>query len=350
MRATVSVRVPGKVMLSGEYSVLDGGRALATTVDLHMAVRVRPKPGAGGVWIASDLWDEPRLVTPAGPLPGDVYSDAVRRGMTLFGVSDLEIRVDSELDIRYGLGSSSALRLGVLLAMEAMARIQRDAPRESPRDEQWLTAREAYRLQKEAQGAASGYDVATQLVGGLVVFESAPSGTGDSPWPGRVQVLDTTRQQGLARLVHVFVGGRGSPTGALVQSTREWLAQDRRLETLRRLNQDLETHLLEALLDPRDSASQRALLAATRAQRLFFAHSPEYPADLAQALEATSGCDEAWSFKTTGAGGQDAILLLGLPEALTAPITALKELGWSRLAAGFETAGTRIARGDTPHG
>ncbi len=40
MKKRVTCRTPGKIMLAGEYHVLQGGRALATTVDHFLTVHL----------------------------------------------------------------------------------------------------------------------------------------------------------------------------------------------------------------------------------------------------------------------------------------------------------------------
>jgi galactokinase/mevalonate kinase-like predicted kinase len=350
MKAQVSVRVPGKVMLCGEYSVLTGGRALAASLDRHLSVRVRPKAGLGGIHVASDIWDEPRFVRATDFETGDALVDTVRRGMELFGVSDMEVRIDSELDIKLGLGSSSALRLGVLLALEEMGRLK---PTSAPshhdshgRSILMPLAKEAYLLQKKSQARASGYDVATQLIGGLVSFEK---GDDDHSWPRSLSVEAESLQRNLSTLVHLFGGGAGAPTTPVMTSTFGWLEARAKLRSLDEANSVLREAFLRALSTPDNQEALALLCAATGEQRRIFADAPSYPRLLAERLTALPGCDKEWSFKTTGAGGEDAVLLLGHRHALSQAEKALKDLGWQRIAVGFECAGTRVTRGATPH-
>lgn len=346
MKATVSVRVPGKVMLCGEYSVLSGGRALAATLDRHLAVRVRPKSGLGGAYVASDIWDQPRFVAKHTGDTGEPLLDAVAHGMKLFDVQDFEIRIDSELDIKFGFGSSSALRLGVLLALDEMARFAKGEPQIRPRQELEPLAREAFLLQKKAQSKASGYDVATQLVGGLVEFEMSAD---DSSWTKHVSICDALAQQNLHKLVHLFGGGAGAPTTPIVTSTLTWLEEQGLTSALAQANDEIRQALLEGLKHPRELDTLKKLFRAVRAQRKIFDHAPSFPKTLAKALEDLPGCDESWSFKTTGAGGEDALLLFGPPQALIPIESTLKTAGWYRIPVGFESAGARVTRGAMPH-
>ncbi len=93
------------------------------------------------------------------------------------------------------------------------------------------------------------------------------------------------------------------------------------------------------------NAAVLTLVRAVAAHRQLFTGAPHFPQALAVALSEVDGCDLTWSFKTTGAGGEDALLLVGLEADLRAPAAVLKTLGWRRLRAGFESAGARVSRG-----
>lgn len=342
--AAVRVSVPGKVMLAGEYSVLDGGPSLALTIDRHLTVRVKAMLAGDGIQVGSSLWDEPRKAHVQDQLTGDPLIDAVIHGAKLFGMHDVAVRIDSELEVRHGTGSSSALRLGVLLGLEELARQRDHAPAARPKSELWPTARAAYLLQKEAQIVASGYDVATQLLGGLVRFRS---GADDRTWPAEATVIDAKVALGTQDLVHIHVGGNGAPTKMIMGDTRRWLESTGRSQGLAKANEQLVERFETAFAKPADAVRVRALVEATATQRRVMETAPTFPKDVATALATVPGLDVEWSFKTTGAGGEDALLLVGSLDAVAAPAKALRRLQWVRLQAGFETLGTRIERGAT---
>lgn len=344
--AAVRVLVPGKVMLTGEYTVLQGGTALAATVDRHVVVRVRGLKVGDGVQVGSSLWDAPRLAKAGAALSGEALLDAATHGAKLFGLSDVAVRVDSELDVKHGLGSSSAVRLGTLLALEELARLRSGAPPRRPKSELWPTAHAAYQLQKAAQKAASGYDVATQLLGGVVRFRGEAS---QGHWPAEATALGAETAATLPKVVHVYVGGQGAPTAKVMGDTRAWLAAEGRMAALEQASAALLSCFETALRDPEDRASVRALVKATAQHRAIMAGSPAFPAAVAIALAEVPGADHEWSFKTTGAGGEDALLIVGHLTSVQAAGKALRAEGWHRLPAGFDTLGTRIER-EASHG
>lgn len=340
----VSVHVPGKVMLAGEYSVLSGGRALAATLNRRLDVTVVAQPDLGPfVSVESNLWDEARRIE-AGHDPNDYQDEplleAVARGMQLHGVTGVAVKVGSELDVNFGIGSSSALRLAVLIALEDYARLRR-GDGSLRRDALWGAAREALRLQRHAQKQASGYDIATQLVGGLALF--SPAAELDE-WPAACVAAPATRFDALHRLVHVFVGGRGAPTGRVTTETLTWLKERGLLLRVAAATEDLIEDFHRALAEP-DDAKQRGLLArAAGAHRKIFSASPHFPHALAVALGGLPGCDTSWSFKTTGAGGEDALLLLGDATDIAPAAALLEGAGWRRLPQPFAPFGTEIRR------
>ncbi len=225
MKSSVTVRVPGKVMLAGEYSVLKGETALAVTVDQHLFVRLQDRMADGRCLVASNLWPAARSVGLEDQANPDPLVAAVARGMALYHVQDVALRIDSELDVRHGLGSSSALRLGVLLAMEDVARSRAGKPAERPRAELWDIGREAVLLQRQAQAQASGYDVAIQLAGGMALIKPDLSSAGPAAardWPGDFTPLPHAALNELGKVAHLFVGGAGAPTTSVMQTTLAW--------------------------------------------------------------------------------------------------------------------------------
>ena len=156
----LTVKVPGKVMLCGEYHVLArGARALAFTLDAYLEVYVRyGTTMREELTLHSNLWDAPRQIN----------AETVSDNMLVATVVELlpsgqhrveELRVTSQLHPSFGFGSSSALRLALVYA--AYLQAQGDSLLIPPA-KRWQLAGRAFALQKKSQRFASGYDVATQ--------------------------------------------------------------------------------------------------------------------------------------------------------------------------------------------
>ena len=197
----VTRRAPGKLFITGEYSVMEPGTpALLIAVDRMVDVAAAAT-GSDGVVIASELSPDPvrlrwRGAHLAGRTPGDesaargplihvvtaletVAELLAARGMPAPGV-ELTIRSDlHENGTKLGLGSSGAVTVAVIAATTARCGIA-------------LTLDERFRLAMIASARldlrASGADLAASTWGGWIVYQA----------PDRAAVLDLVTRYGLA--------------------------------------------------------------------------------------------------------------------------------------------------------
>jgi phosphomevalonate kinase len=175
-------RAPGKVVLSGAYSVLAGAPAIVSTVSRYVTADTSRS--------AQLVTDEVRMALRAGELA------------PFFDASQL--RQD---DRKLGLGSSAAILVASLFAIER--RRNPEAALSSVRAQVFARALEAHRA---AQGGGSGVDVASCTFGGTLVYRLSPTAPLWSP----VELPET---------LHIEIWT--CPTSA---STRELLAAVARLE------------------------------------------------------------------------------------------------------------------------
>ena len=59
------IKVPGKIMLAGEYSVLHGGKALAATIDAYLTATITDSQQAV---LNSNLWSKSKTFAHLGEL------------------------------------------------------------------------------------------------------------------------------------------------------------------------------------------------------------------------------------------------------------------------------------------
>jgi phosphomevalonate kinase len=149
---------PGKLILSGEYAVLDGAPALVIAVDRRAAARRVASPPGG-----SPFLDAVAAELAARRGPDDPAARAAR-----------ELAVDSSAfydgDAKLGLGSSAAVTAA------AAARALAEA---GPLDlaEVLAVAQAAHAAAQGPRGArGSGADVAAAVHGGVIVYELAAGG------------------------------------------------------------------------------------------------------------------------------------------------------------------------------
>lgn len=347
----LKVTVPGKLMLAGEYSVLSPlGRALAMTTTPRLTATLTARSDrAPGLLLRSAYWPEP-LTIPISRIQSAKASDnqpswfekvaiaAYQRMIPAWQSSPhISIEVDKALDVSYGLGSSSALTLACYAGIAALM--------DGPKDEEQLQAAFDLVARSNTLGEplASGYDLLTQATGGLVL--STPFDDQYGRWPFRRQPL--TFSQNLTEQLQIWVGGQGAPTTKVVGGVLANLKLGYEPGVTKRRSQiwppggdwlsfcDLSDRLVEQLLSFLQGDEQRPSLLLMTLVKLHRKHlhsvQPAEFRPLLSALASLPGCDENFTFKTTGAGGEDALLLIGPEDELTEPAELLSEHGWYRL-------------------
>ena len=202
MTGIIETDAPGKLVLIGEYAVLEGAPAFAVAVVTRARVSLQPRESAECTLLISN--DKSKFSfhwTPSGELDW-VEPDVGDRGMLLeatvvtlaeFGLmpTDLpgiELRIDSEslyscagdgTPLKLGLGSSAAVSVAVTGALYRLFTGEHAA--RSDLLEICLTGHRRFQGQ-----LGSGIDVASALFGGVIVLEphsgSIPSVT-PLTWP-----------------------------------------------------------------------------------------------------------------------------------------------------------------------
>ena len=314
---------PGKLMLAGEYSVLDGGRALAVALDGELQVRCDAfhETGASGsattvLELHSNLWPEPKTIIidhDEEISSEDPYVDAAISALSAWASKPAKVifQVSANLDPTHGAGSSSALRLAVLASAKHIAAGSLINLAE--------LADSALELQRRGQPAASGYDIAVQSRGGLIEFRRGASRS--------LSLRSEDHLEKLASCVTLMVGGIGAPTGPTMKIFMEWLVARASQTELMQLSESM-VDAWQEFLSASENTALPALIKAVAEHRAFMAESPVFPQRVATALENIPGLDLSWTWKTTGAGGEDAVLLIGAAAVLIEPRHALARIGW----------------------
>lgn len=215
-RPTVIASAPGKLMLAGEYVVVERGvPALSVAIGRRLTVECATSPlgelrvaiaGQSGWTVTSpalSLVDEPAHKVP-------VLAEVLHRipGVPPTG----RLTISSELGgaDKPGLGSSSAL------AAAAAAALWRHLGHPGEPELELTIA--AHRAAQGGRG--SGYDVATAVRGGLVVFHPAPR--------GRPQTTPRVERLSWPSGLHAaaFSTGRSASTTDLLARVETWREED----------------------------------------------------------------------------------------------------------------------------
>ena len=277
----LQVRAPGKLMILGEYAVVDGAPAVVAAVDRGVCCDIRPGPFA--------------ITT-----PGDdrFVRDALQGAPAAhYQFSDWN---PVELPSKPGLGGSAA---AVVAAVQARAAMEG-----SPLGPESLH-RKAAGIHHRIQGSGSGADVAASSWGGVIRFEG-----GDA--------------RPLAPLNPVVVwSGSSAKTGPRVEQYLSWAGRDRFVHRSR----DLVDRFVD---DPVDAlrAATELLDAMTRAAGIsWWTQGLREIHDMAETCGGTA--------KPSGAGGGDvAVGLFPDPDARERFVAGCNRAGLPvipvRLAAG----------------
>lgn len=296
---------PGKLVLCGEYAVLDGAPAISAAVDRRARVTLRESVDDGTVEVTTVGFNDGLYLYRAsdshlmavgeqGRLP---LFEAVWLASKLSVASGMSIELDTgaffAAGVKLGLGSSAALT--VTLARTLAAWSGNDTGVEAQ-----------FRLIHShlQEGRGSGVDIATSTAGGLIRFESQRNEQDDGTITTRSSIGDIKWPAGVEAAV-MFSG--------IAASTPAKLA---RLDSQAR--QPVGDRLVEAAVSAADAWQQgdagRVLEATARFARTLADFSHAYGLDVfggGHAALAELAAGRGLVYKPCGAGGGDVGVVLG---------------------------------------
>lgn len=320
MTKSVTVEVPGKLMIVGEYAVLCGGEALAASVDRILVVHLEAD-GTGPVVVDSDFYDQPLFLASCLeidqlPVSERLLAQIIARVSQFYAIpfANLKITVRANWAVSDGLGSSSALFYALWSAFYEWSRIQHIGVTE-PRSSLQL-AQLAFEDQRKYQGVGSGYDILTQSLGGFVKMR-----LDDTNWPGSFSNLETLN---FSEYLKVYVGGEGTSTPGQTKSVMAEISENDLMPELKSEQAKL-IYLLAESLNP----SYREVCAQFARCRQVLS-STDYLHPCFSKLLDLEHLDCSWSFKPTGAGGVDAVLVFCNPQGEELAERALAKVGYIR--------------------
>ena len=176
-RRQVNASAPGKLVLSGEYAVLNGAPAICMAINRRARVTVTPTGDDVHIVSAPGFADGPRKFRDCdGTLewldngPDLTLIDAVWSAPDVAPPAGLSLQldtsefVDPQSACKMGIGSSAALTVALTAALDAPA--------------------EAYTVHSHFQGGrGSGIDIACSQTGGIMEFVASPRAVQQLTWP-----------------------------------------------------------------------------------------------------------------------------------------------------------------------
>ncbi len=317
---------PGKIILSGEHSVVHGSPALALAVDRHMRIHYRPDRLPRLSWHAQERTHVLGLdklanlrrrldshferylrgelpITRILQKPAELAFYAVDMARVLSGLDvrpQGSLSIDSDIPIGAGMGSSAALIAALLKLFGHI----------DDRDELIRQVRHCERLQ---HGRGSIIDAATVCTGGLVRVEN-----------DQVEAL-TLPEQGLGGGFYwLFTGTPASSTGACVDQVRRNFTGSPIWDEFTATTQAFEAALMsgESLVEP------------VRQNHRLLTRIGVVPAPLQRLAEQVEQAGGAAKVCGAGAvsGDQGGLMLLLLPQGMTpAQLSLQSEWHWGVL-------------------
>lgn len=301
----MKARAPGKLVLSGAYSILWGAPALVCAVSRDAVADTERAPEHVGAELA-------RAVE-LGYLPFAPHVD----------VSALRApRSDGQGTRKLGLGSSAALLVAALAAFEL------GPLDEARRASLFERARQAH---LEAQGGGSGVDVAAAVYGGVL-----RAALDDD---GRLHVEPSALPPGTT--IRVFAAAEPAETASLVARVRSFREADpRRFDELigrAKLGAELAASSSDAFELVRALDEQRAALAELGRR----AEAPIVTDGVARLAEHARTLGGA-HFGPSGAGGGDVALWVGASVPSRDFVALAEREGYTELALDVGAAGAEL--------
>ncbi|WP_293368351.1 hypothetical protein [Nevskia sp.] len=349
---------PGKLVLLGEYAVLEGAPAITMAVDRRASVRLRSRADAACEAQAPDVLDAPlRFAIGSNGLPDWTAAGAAAAKLNLVdevlrGLADEQLGVaagggfDLALDTsaffdaigasrsKLGLGSSAALTVALASALVAQSG-HSDAAQDRA---VWLNR--LLGLHRKFQGGqGSGVDVATSLYGGVLSYrlpggDAAPLAA-PLAWPTGLHTA--------------FIwSGCSASTPKFLSILRDWRRGNAANDAEYRARMDALTATAQdavAALAGGDSAGflRCASLYAQDLRALGSASGVSIWSAEHEAIAAIANAHDGAVYKPCGAGGGDVGVVFAMnPDSLAAVVAALAASGFANVPLAVDPTGLRL--------
>ncbi len=240
---------PGKIMLAGEYAVLEGGPAVLVALDRRVRATAGVAAAPSGDYLTA-------VAAEIAADRGD-HSPSARAARSIAVDSTALCAVDGG---KLGLGSSAAVTVAAVAA--SLAAESPTAPLD-PAEVHLLAHRAHARAQRARGGRGSGADVAVCVHGGAVVV-AAPGGDPDRPL--------TVTPTALPADLHLVLAWTGASADTAALLDRAGRFRDRHPDAWRRACDpvaDAAAALARALQSGHGAAALTALADAGRAIAAF---------------------------------------------------------------------------------
>lgn len=343
----ICYRIPGKVMIAGEYGILFGmHKAFACTINRFLWVQALwyenvPRKSRGITVTSTGFFHTPlhckweHLKEQKELCSKAIHQVILHQSSSKIPHSRLHVIIHSDLPASWGVGSSSAIALGCVLATSHVL------PATIPEAQQ---IHDAYQAQHSYQSSlASGYDIQTQHIGGAVWSELPHSPDTTSQI---VKAYKASAKHLLYIQQHINFFAQSSdttPTKHILPSMLKCLISNHKhkyidTSSLRHITikdfSETGKHFIttqKQLLHTIQSRASLPQLISTMHQTQIALHATPAFSNILHELhniftQTCHGYSRSFTFKPTGAGGGDIILIIG--ELAQSTLNILTQFGY----------------------
>ncbi len=293
----ITVSAPGKLMLMGEHSVVYGNPCLVTAINSRLTVTVSVSD--------KDEWPESEFIEKS------VNNFRNKSKIT----NHFSIQVSTELETRFGLGSSSAVTVATIYGLYKLT--GKDPDKKELFDP-------CYQTVLDVQGVSSGFDIAAAIYGGIVYFYTGGK---------TIEQLEVDN-------IPLIIGYSGvkADTVSIVNSVKEKMETHREgvLEIFKNISNLVEEAKI-ALLE-KDWARLGTIMNFNQDYLEDLGVSTEKLDDMIIAARKAG----AYGAKLSGAGGGDCMIALVDEEKRNDVIDAITNAGGQVLDVKMEHEGVRV--------
>jgi len=159
----IRASAPGSIMITGEHAVVYGHKAIVAAVEQRITVELSPR--ADRIVTVTSAIAEPLTTHLDNLAEGGAYrfvlaAIALHQGALSQG---FDLRITSEIDPTLGLGSSAAVTIATLGAIQTFAGRSLNKTHDS-----------ALQIICGIQGRGSGADLAASFMGGMLAYRASP--------------------------------------------------------------------------------------------------------------------------------------------------------------------------------
>ena len=191
---------------------------------------------------------------------------------------------------------------------------------------------DALEIQLMRQGFASGYDFATQILGQCIIYQKKRSFL-----LPKIEELKISNKN--CKILHLLSGGKGAPTKKVGSETINLLRKHSLHDEFQKTSEELLDYFILTLKEGSLSSPdlREKFFSTIEKHRKVLQKSPYYPHKLHQIISLQKNYNKSWTYKTTGAGGEDALLFIGSEENLKSVFKTMEELGWKKINKNFKS-------------